>query len=387
VGLYCFGLANVVFERTEQVVRHLVAEQVRSDDVGGWAVRTTNGVPIVEATAWVLRALCRPEARSAETRTAVNAGIAWLERNQNTDFGWGSYKDQPSRVFLTALSILALQESGGPSEVTQNALKWLIEAQSPNESAWGPLPAAEPTLLHTSMSLMALTAVQGSLTAAAVRQTEEWILARLAPGEHVERATAVEEYDVPYQHNESWYTFQNALPHFAGPVAMSALLWASMDPLQAKVFQVISQIIDTQETHDPGRAGTWELPRSPTRPSIWAIWPFVAALTAARARVLPVAESTAILMYPGCAIIQSANSKRHLTRSLLIRNAMLDWLRARKVTVGLWVTALAVAVILVVLWRTGQLTLGLFLAGLLLPVLILVFQILWDTFRRAPGGS
>jgi hypothetical protein len=385
VGLYCFWLADASFERTDQVVKYLLSQGVKADAGTAWGVRTTSGVPIVEATAWVLRALSVPQARSPETSAAVNGGIAWLEGNQNTDLGWGSYKGEPSRVFHTALSILALLDAGGSPKVISNGIKWLIEAQSPQQPAWGPLPSVDPTMFHTSVALMALTKVAGSLPGAAVNQTEEWLFERLTPGEHVEEATSVEEYNVPYVHNEASYTFQNSLPHFAGPVALTALLDAGVDPLQAKIFQVVGSIINSQDTSESLLAGTWRLPRSPTRPSIWAVWPFVAALTTARRRVVPCSGSTATLLFTGCAIVQSEGSARHLTRRLLIRNAALDWLRERKIAVGLWTIALVFAIVLVVLWATSALTLDLFLPSLFLPVLILAFQILWDRRSRLSG--
>jgi len=57
---------------------------------------------------------------------------------------------------------------------------------------------------------------------------------------------------------------------------------------------------------------------------------------------------------------------------------MTDWLRLRKVAVGLWSIAAIAVIIPLILWRMGQLTLTVFLIALLLPVLLLVFQILWD---------
>jgi len=80
---------------------------------------------------------------------------------------------------------------------------------------------------------------------------------------HVEKETAVEDYDVPYVHNGADYTLQNSLPHFAGPITLTALLHANADPLQKKVFDAITEIVRTQEAQDPARSGSWELPRSP----------------------------------------------------------------------------------------------------------------------------
>jgi hypothetical protein len=45
------------------------------------------------------------------------------------------------------------------------------------------------------------------------------------------------------------------------------------------------------------------------------------------------------------------------------------------------------AIVMVVLWRIGQLTLGNFLITLVLPVLIVAFQMLLDRYKRPKGKS
>jgi hypothetical protein len=383
VGLYCFHLAGSHFERTEEVLRYLLAEQVKTTEGrGGWSVRTTSGVPVVEATAWVLRALSTPSASRVACWQAIEAGAEWLAANQNTDFGWGSYKGQPSRVFTTALAMLALQECGAQSEAVTNAQKWLNEAQSPGQPAWGLLPGSEPTMLHTSMSLMALHSLHGALTPNAEKQTCDWLLSRLVPAEHTEKATIVEEYDVPYLHGTVTDVFQNSLPHFACPVTLTALMNCGADPLSTKIFATAESILNAQETEDPQRMGTWELPRSPLRPSIWAIWPFVAALSSVRAKIFPPTESRVTLLFPGCAIIQTTASPQQLTRRLLIRNAFLDWMRNRRLALALWaVAAIAVAIPLALLVNKS-LNFAEFLVTLVIPVLLLTFQIILERSRN-----
>jgi hypothetical protein len=383
VGLYCFHLAGSHFERTDEVLRYLLAEQVKTTEGrGGWPVRTTGGMPVVEATAWVVRALSTPSASRVACWEAIEAGAEWLAANQNTDFGWGSYKGQPSRVFTTVLTMLALQECGAQSEAVANAQKWLNDAQSPGQPAWGLLPSSEPTMLHTSMSLMALHPLHGALTPSAKQQTCDWLLDRLVPTEHTEKATIVEEYDVPYPHGATIDVFQNSLPHFACPITLTALLNCGVDPLSTKIFATTESILNAQETADPHRIGTWELPRSPLRPSIWAIWPFIAALSSVRAKIFPPTESRATLLFPGCAIIQTTTSPQQLTRRLLIQNAFLDWMRNRRLALALWaVAAIAVAIPLMLLLN-GSLKLAEFLVALVLPVLLLTFQIIWERSRN-----
>lgn len=117
-------------------------------------MRTTHGFPIVEATAWVVRAMSRPGTRLQQAGESLQKGAAWLERSQNTDFGWRSCYGQPSRVFNTALTMLALEQCGGSESTIGNAQKWLIDAESQGQPAWGVLPGGEPTMLHTSYGLL-----------------------------------------------------------------------------------------------------------------------------------------------------------------------------------------------------------------------------------------
>jgi len=375
VGLFVFQTTGRVFEHTDRVVRYLLDHQVQGhgDYDGGWSVRTTRGFPVVEATGWVLRALSGPECRMIGAQDALSRGVAWLCRNQNTDFGWGSYRGRPSRVFTTSLAMLALQECGGDVKVVDNAQKWLIDAQSPQSPAWGPTPGAEPTSLHTSIALLALLNQRGALGTNAVSQTCEWLLEHLTPGEHSELRTTVEDYDVPYEWDGIADVFQNSMPHFAGPMALTAMLAAGASPLSQEIFGAIRQIIDSQLEQ-----GHWELPRSPTRPSIWAIHPFVQALAAARDAVVPTPGSEAILLYSGCAIVQSTALHGRLTRNLLLRNVFFDWLRRRKVTVCLWVLAVCYILVAWFLLATGSIAPMDFVISLILPVVVMIFHLLWE---------
>lgn len=383
VGLFCFSLAGVRFERTPDVVAYLASQQKTSADglSGGWSVRTTNGFPISEATSWVVRALSRP-GTGVLGGGALARGAEWLRANQNVDFGWGSYLGQPSRVFHTALNMLALQESGAGADAVAGAQRWLIDGQNARTPGWGPMPGAEPTILHTSIALMALSRTPGALSANTMRQTAEWLLDRIEPGVHVERSTTVEEYDVPYTDGGTQAVFQNSLPHFAGPLALSAIFSTGVvDPLQPKVFQAISGIMETQL-----EGGHWELPRSPMRPSVWALWPFISALSAGRAAILSTPRSKAALLFPGCAIIQSEDVARNLTRRLLIQNALFDWIRSRRITLALWLVAAVATGVPLGLLAVGKFSVNDFLTALILPVLLMMFQYIWDR-RSARSGA
>ena len=263
VGLFVFSTAGQRFESADKVVDFLQKKQIISDDglCGGWAVRTAEDVPIIEATAWVVRSLSLPGLRLAAVGDTLRRGAEWIKRNQNPDFGWGSYREQPSRVFTSALAMLALQECGD-EQVLANAQKWLLDSQHPSAPAWGPLRGAEPTLLHTSFALMALYKQPGALSSKNAKATCEWIYSKLTVDEHTERETTVEEYTIPYlDRNGKLQEFQNSLPHFAGPVALTALLRAGADPYRKKVFESLHHIVATQ-----GKSGAWELPEAHCAP-------------------------------------------------------------------------------------------------------------------------
>lgn len=383
VGLFAFSAPGVVFERTADVLAYLVSQQNNSDGPqdGGWSVRTTNGFPILEATAWVVRALSRPDVGLLSGGDSLRRGADWIRANQNVDAGWGSYVGQPSRVFHTALAVLTLDECGADRAALAQAQRWLIDAQDPGMPAWGPLPGSEPTLVHTAWALMALARIPGALSINTIRRTSEWLLEGLEPGTHVERRTTVEEYDVPFPQAGDSVVFQNSLPHFAGPLSLTALLSAGVvDPLQPKVFEALQGIVDTQQ-----ESGAWELPRSPTRPSIWAIWPFVQALTLARSTILPTPDSRASLIFPGCAIVQNEDVGRRYSRSQLIRSIFRDWMRTKRVTVILWLVSVMTTGIPLALLLSKNLSITEFLMSLIVPVLLMVFEQVRER-RRAPMG-
>jgi hypothetical protein len=384
VGLFTFHKAGRQFEHTDRVVHYLTGQQIHGPDEhrGGWAVRTTHGFPLVESTAWVLRALSHPGTGLIEAGSALEQGADWLTRNQNTDFGWGSYRGQTSRVFTTSLAMAALQECGGNQSAIDNAQKWLVDAQSAQLPAWGPFPGAEPTSLHTAIALLALLNQRGALGTNAINQSAEWLLERLNTESHCELITTVEEYDIPYIHNGASDVFQNSLPHFAGPMALTAILSTGLMPLNPKIFRVVQYVIGSQL-----ELGHWELPRSPTRPSIWAVHPFVQALAAARAAIVPTPASEAVLLYPGCAIVQSVDSNKKLTRNLLLRNALFDWLRRRKVAVALWVIALCATLVACLLLVTNQIKLVEFVISLIFPIVLMIFHLLWERRSKSQLGD
>jgi hypothetical protein len=381
VGLFVLALTGRRLDQHDAVVRFLVNEQITSDDDrdGGWPVRTSEGTPIIEATAWVVRALRFSGGLPAVVGEALGRGTEWIARNQNSDHGWGSYRGEPSRVFHTALAVLALEDCGTHPTAVRNARRWLLQAGNSDEPAWGPTAGAAPTLLHTGFASLAL-AGSDSISTDRLREITDWMTDQLKPGIHVEHATTVEEYDIPLP--GTGRQFQNSLPHFGGPVAVTALLRAGANPLNPKLFEAIEKIIESQTP-----AGHWVLPRSPTRPSIWAIWPFAAAIMATATALLPTPNSRIHLVFSGGGIVQADTGRQNLTRSALgrlVRNTATDWFRRRRVAILLYTIAAAVTGTAGTLLIIGRIGFTETMLALIVPVLLLVFQIGWD--HRSGAG-
>lgn len=277
VALFTFDLCKTRFEHTNKVLRYLRSKQIKSDDPllnGGWPIRTTTDYPIVESTAWVVLTLSECNAIFNQDGPNIEAGYRWLINNQNEDNGWGSYKGQTSRTFLTALTLMAVASIDKHSQAAIDGAKWLLDYRDSNIPAWGPIPGAEPTILHTSMALLALDRCSIKDNQSSIASSLRWLEDALDPTKMTESGTQAEDYDVPYITKGAELVFQNSLPHFCLPIGVYTILKLSNEPISSKVYEALGTILSEQQVE-----GNWILPRSPQRASIWAIWPFVAALT------------------------------------------------------------------------------------------------------------
>lgn len=378
VGLYAFDLAGERFQDADVVIDYVLAAQVASNDDrdGGWAVRTTLDFPILEATAWVIRALSGPGSRRMTSSDALGRGVAWMERNQNVDHGWGSHRGQPSRVFHTSLSILALAEAGADQTTMRAGAQWLVGAQNKGAPAWGPLPGSAPSILHTAFALQALSCLDDAISAEQRVRHCDWLVEQLGSPQltraHTELSTEVEEYDVPFASDGHAYNFQNSLPHFAGPVAAIALLRTPEASSLPLTFRLTREFMASQRSD-----GTWELPRSKQRPSIWAVWPFVAALSRAREVFVPDVEATADLLSNGIVVRYTAEGRKRVTAGLILRNSLLRAVLRHKVRSALVAVAVVLLVTMGVLFALGWIDGRGLVLSFAIPALFLTFDLLW----------
>lgn len=226
------------------------------------------------------------------------------------------------------------------------------------------------TLLHTSYALLAM-ARTGTPEYTAIRDPiSEYLLSRLVPGQFTEVVTQAEDYDVPFTRNGEPDVYQMTLPHFAMPIAIHALLETGHTPHHTKIYECIESIIAEQHAD-----GHWILPRSPSRPSVWALWPFLAALSSFRQRCLPTPSAQVTLLYDGVALQQTDPDAPPVTRGMLLRGAAAQWLRERWRPLIRLTIAFFFVVLSIVLLALGSIDLKEFSLSLVVPVLLLVYEL------------
>jgi squalene-hopene/tetraprenyl-beta-curcumene cyclase len=107
---------------------------------GSWFGRW--GVNHVYGTGAAIPALRAAGIAGSDER--IRAAVAWLERHQNDDGGWGedarSYREAawigrgPSTASQTAWALLALDAAGERSEALRRGVGWLVDSQRPDGS-------------------------------------------------------------------------------------------------------------------------------------------------------------------------------------------------------------------------------------------------------------
>ncbi len=92
VGMTSFLMLGQPFGHLDECLRFLRERQVSSADPavdGGWAVNTSLGQPVTEATGLVARALGVGRLALVPGAPAADRALSWLHANQNGDGGWG----------------------------------------------------------------------------------------------------------------------------------------------------------------------------------------------------------------------------------------------------------------------------------------------------------
>lgn len=171
------SLIRIGVSRRDERVRagaDLLLGRVRPD--GGWSKPELEAhVSVTLITCLALRALVDLDLR--DDHATVANGLAWLERAQNEDGGWGGLPaDDRSDVTATSYALKVLALSEGHSHDYDGALergcRWLHSQQRPG-SGWGQRQGMEPTVAHTSHALEALLAA--GTPRAEVEDVQRWL--------------------------------------------------------------------------------------------------------------------------------------------------------------------------------------------------------------------
>jgi len=276
-----FLLTGSPFDHTEECLNFLRVRQVRSRNPtldGGWAVNTSFGQPVTEATALIARLLVTTRVLFAPNSPDATRATLWLSRNQNVDGGWGSFGGQESRVWLTAMAVHALSELDPHGAAIRLGTRWLVRSRDPITRAWGERPGRRAIVTHTAYVLVALVdsgvgATEQSV-AEAVTSGYAWLTAHLDPTAVIDDQARVESYNLaqvgPDGKTKTWHS---TIWHHGLPYAVSALVRQPEGLRYDLLYEAVNTIIASQQLD-----GRWPSLESAAAVSVWTVWPFLQAL-------------------------------------------------------------------------------------------------------------
>ncbi|MCW6005446.1 terpene cyclase/mutase family protein [Micromonospora sp. CPCC 205371] len=384
VGMASFLLHGRPFDQINHCLAFLRERQIQSADSlidGGWAVNTSFGQPVSEATALVARLLS--VTHTSLTPVGPDAGRAyrWLINNQNDDGGWGSFKGQESRVWLTAMVIRALAELDPYCLALRRGTEWLTKHRDPESRAWGERPSQPPTVTHTAYVVTALVdsrlGLREQATAEAITAGFDWLHANLDPRALHDDRARTESYNVTKETSDGVIlTWQTTVWHHALPFALGALVRQPQGRDIERICRAVQTVVDTQLPD-----GRWPSADSAAALSVWTIWPFLEALSDVRSRLWSDAGYSVLALTDDALVLRQAGQRRSLGWLFwrVFRAGSQRWLAKR------WATAILLLMIvigglLVLLDRLGWQE---FALGLLFPVALVVVQVAMS--RSFPG--
>lgn len=311
LGLLAFVEAGRPFEHLDEGLAFLARRQSESGDPlrdGGWATKTSLGMPVVEATAWIARFLARARCDLRDDAPDLRRAYHWLLRNQNPDGGWGSLRGSPSRVWLTCLALRALAAINPYDPAVDRGVEWLTSDRTAVRPAWGPTPAAGPTVTHTAFALVTLAEARPALRTERLMAAYDWLGANLDPDdEHI----WIETYDVSPHGSASKPVWRLALWHYGLPMALSALLRdprGPTGPLVARAFRTLvrGEVTGPRWTGYPGSG----------RSSLWTLWWRLETLIDL-SRVPLAATGDVLHWLPDATVVQRAHARELPLAALL----------------------------------------------------------------------
>lgn len=383
-GVMSFRVHGRVFEHETACLAFLRHRQVTSDDerlAGGWALNTSFGRPVTEATGLVTHFLLRSGTSHTSDAPDVRRAGEWLLANQNVDGGWGSFGGQESRVWLTAMALRAITGIERRSQAVKHAVAWLMNARDPATGAWGETRNGAATVTHTSYILTALLetglAVADTSLGEAVASAYSWLVAVFDPTTIHDDDARIESYNVVSRTADgSEVTWQSTIWHPGLPFALSALVRAPA----LKRFDLIASAVRTMAATQSAQ-GTWPGPDSSAAFSVWSVAPFLDALADVR-RHLPLGDGLTLTpLSPYSAVVQGGPDASLAAERLITVSRRR---RLRQVFRRSWAAG-ALALLAAaggVLYATGVLDLRDIGFGLLVPIALLVLQLALGGSRR-----
>ncbi|MFI7028439.1 prenyltransferase/squalene oxidase repeat-containing protein [Microbispora rosea] len=370
VALTAFHQCGETPEHLTDALAFLKARQINSSDPlldGGWAMNTSLGLPVVEATGWVARYLGLARCGLLDEGPSVSRAYQWLVNNQNEDGGWGSLRGCPSRVWLTCLALRAMAQLHPRSGAVKRGIEWLLARQNRTSCGWGETETRSATVTHTALALMTLAETGVDRAGENILGAYKWLETHLDPTAIDDRHARVESYNVTHVTNGMQVVWHTVLLHYGMPIALSALLRHPGSPPANLICAGFDTISRTQL-----EGGYWPNIQGGDSVSIWALWPFVQALTDIR-DVSPVRTADQITWTQQLVVVQRQEVRGRPLSALLRAQR---WLAIGRFFGRSWAT-----ILLILSTLTGLVLVGIgrfdwkdYVLGMILPIGLLVIQ-------------
>ena len=318
LGLLAFAEAGRPFEYFDEGLAFLSARQTSSGDAlldGGWATKTSLGMPVVEATGWIARFLARARCGLRDDAPDLRRAYLWLVHNQNSDGGWGSLHGCRSRVWLTCLALRALSQLNPYDLAVDRGVEWLTADRTAHRPGWGPTQASPPTVTHTAFALVTLAETRPDLRTERLLDAYDWLLEHFDPDDD---HTWIETYDVSPHGAGSKPVWRLALWHYGLPVALTALLRDPRGPHGPAVARAFRTLV-RGEAADP----RWNGPTGGGRASLWTLWWRLETLVAL-ARTRLAGDADVLHWLPDATVVQLGHARGLPLPALLPRRRLVD---------------------------------------------------------------
>lgn len=354
----------------DESLQFLRVRQVQSDNPltnGGWANNTSMGHAVVEATGWVTWGLARLRCPHIDKAPDVEAGYRWLIANQNPDGGWGSFSGTPSRIWLTCVAALGMTSTSPYDPALDCAIDWLMAERNGESGGWGQMRGAPTTTTHTALALYTIATIRPGWQDKRVLESYDWLSVHLDRAHIDDQHARVESYNVHSEGAGGQEIWSMNLLHYGLPWAVSAFLKHPVQPPGEEISGGIETILRSRLP-----VGIWPNILGVGGYSIWALFPFVEALSAFRRSVSLIPSANAY-MSNGAVVLQGKGQSRQDIIALIRTPRRLSTMRF---FASYWTTLLVTASVLtglILVWLK-DVELKDYLLGLIVPIALYVIQ-------------